>query len=271
MKILAKILLITLFVPLSLAVILVTTVKLQLLDTNFWKDTFKENYVYSNLSVILKTGVNKQTEKGGGKPSDLEVLTDVITPDIIEDSISRNLDNFLGFANGKKKELLVYLPINKIPKELAPKSVALSSEEMPLTTLLSKFNINLGQDIPVSQFAYTGLATTYLIMGFSALSILCLFLLFVLTEKEKRFITPGLALIITSLILLGTVLFGYIIRGSMLTDWVNGIEPSQIILSTFAPYVLERILKLWTIIGIVILIIGIILSFVRKPSYTKPT
>lgn len=269
MKLVAKLFLIILFVPLSLAVILIATIKLQLLDSSFWKETLKNNNVYTNLSVILKTRIDTQTEKGGGKKSDLAVLTDIITPDIVEDFISRNLDNFLGFANGKRKELLVYLPINKIPKELAPTSIGLSAEELPLTALLSKFNITIGEDLPISQIAYTGMAANYLLVGLSALSLLCLFLLFVLTDKEKKFVTPSIALTLSGLLLLATVLFGYIIRESMLTDWVKGTEPSQIILATFAPYILEEILRIWAIVGVTLLIIGIILSFLKKPSYTN--
>lgn len=246
MKFLAKLLLIILFVPLSLAAVLAATIKFQLLDANFWRSTFKNNNVYTNLSVVVKIAVENQNEKGGGKKSDLKVLTDVITPNIVEDFISHNLDNFLGFANGKRKVLLVYIP----------KVINFNSEEIPLTALLSKFNITIGQDLPISQIAYAGLASTYSFIGFLALSILCLFLLFILTENGKKFITLGLALLISGLTILGLTLIGFLLKGKIFS--------SQIILSTFAPYIMQEILRLWITIGIIFLILGIILFLFKK-------
>lgn len=108
MKSIAKLILIILLVPISLVAVIASTVKFQLLEPKFWQDVFKSNNVYINLSKDLKVYTEDQIIKGGGKKSDLESLTNVITPDIIEDFTVRNLDNFLGFANGKKKELLVY-------------------------------------------------------------------------------------------------------------------------------------------------------------------
>src|SRR6187401_1056903 len=112
MKFFVKLLLIILFIPVAIVFIFSLTTKFQLLNSSFWKNNFKNNNVYANLSTDLKTYANNQVVKGGGKTSDLRIITDVITPTIIEDFIGRNLDNFLSFANGKRKDLIVYIPIN---------------------------------------------------------------------------------------------------------------------------------------------------------------
>lgn len=257
MKNLAKLFLIILFVPFCLATILIATIKFQILDGGFWKTTLKNNNVYTNLSVVLKTAAENQTEKGGGKKNDIGLLTDIVTPKILEDFISRNFDNIFGFANNKKKELLIYIP----------KVVNFNSEELPLVAFLSKFHMAVGQDLPISQIGYVGIATTYSFILLFTLSLLCFFLLFILTESGKKFIAPGLAFIFSGVILLATTVFGYVIRMSMLTDWIKGKEPSQILLSTFAPYILQEILKVWTIVGISLLILGIILVFIKKYSH----
>ncbi|HET7099471.1 MAG TPA: hypothetical protein VFI61_04545, partial [Patescibacteria group bacterium] len=182
MKFLGKSILVFLLVPIIVLFVLSLTIKFELLQANFWKNTLKKNNVYANLSVKLKSLAENQSKKGGGKATDLSTITDIITPNIVEDFITRNLDNFFSFANGKQKILMVYLPINKIPKEFAPKSVGLNSEELPLTSLLSKFNIMVGQDLPISQIAYAGVASSYLFFGLLALSILLIYLLFIFTE-----------------------------------------------------------------------------------------
>src|SRR3989344_7248141 len=121
MKFVTKLFLIILFIPLCLAAVLVATVKFQFLDTNFWKTNFKNNNVYTNLSVVLKTVAENQTEKGGGDKNNIEMLTNIVTPEILQDFITRNLGNVLGFANGKREKLLIYIP----------KIANLNSEELP--------------------------------------------------------------------------------------------------------------------------------------------
>lgn len=243
MKVFTKLILIILFILLSLVTILVATIKFQFLDTNFWKSTFKSNNVYVNLSVVIKTAVGNQTEKGGGKKSDLKVLTDVITPEILEDVVSRNLDNILNFANGKRKELLVYIP----------KVIDFNSEELPLTALLSKFNIAVGKDLPLSQIVYLGLFTNYLFFG---LLIICSIFI-ILLYKIKAL---GWGLIFSG---------GFILLLSLAGFLVKDILFNQIILTTFMPYILQEVLKIWTIVGIIMLILGTILFFVKKPNDSR--
>ncbi len=269
MKNLIKLLLTLIFIPVSILCLFSITAKFQLLNSNFWKNDFKNNNVYVKLSEVIKTAAENQTEKGGGKKGDFQSLTDIITPNLVEDFVSRNIDNFIGFANGKSKELLVYIPITKIPKEFSPKSVGLNSEEIPLTALLSKFNITVGQDLPISQIAYFGMAATYALAGLLSVLLICIFLLFLLTENGKRFVFPGLALFLSGVIILVVSIFGYAIKTSMLTDWAKGTEPSQIILSTFAPYVLQEVLRTWAIVGFIMVILGIVLFFIKKQNGSR--
>jgi len=256
MKFLAKLILIILLLPIGLAVIISSTVKFQLLSPNFWKDDFKNNNVYIDLSNDLKVYAENQNIKGGGKVSDLKVITDVITPAIVEDFTTHNLDQTLGFVNGDKKEFLVYIPISKIPKELAPKSSALSSEEIPLSALMSKFNVDAGT-IPISQIAFFGQSINYLLIGSLILSILFLFLLFLLTEPGDRFISIGLF----------AVLLGFLVLS--LSKVFTSIQITNKIALDILPSVLQQISKTWTILGFGIIIFGIICFAVKKPNASR--
>lgn len=256
MKFFAKIVLILLIIPISFVALISLTVKFQLLDPNFWKNDFKSNNVYANLSNDLKIYAEDQNIKGGGKTSDLKIITNVITPIIVEDFTTHNLDNTLGFINGDRKELLVYIPISKIPKELAPKSVGLNTEEIPLTALMTKFNVD-ANTIPVSQIAYFGQLINYLLIGSLALSILFLVFLFLLTEDGDRFISIGL-----SVALLGFLTLSF-------SKIITSIQITNKIVLDILPSVLLEISKTWTALGFGLIIFGILCFVIKKPNASR--
>ena len=258
MKFLVKLILIILLIPIGIITIIASTAKFDLLNPTFWQNAFKKNNVYVNLSVDIKNFVEDHSARGGGKISDLKSLTDIITPAIIEDFTVHNLDNFIGFANGNKKELLVYIPINKIPKEFAPKSEVLNNEEIPLGVLLSKFNVTTGQDLPISQIAFLGLSINYILIGSVALSVIFILLLFLLTKEGGRFISIAIYLFLTGIL---TLLLSKIL--------ISIRHGSPIILKTVIPPILTEISKTWSVVGIVLICIGIICCFLKKPNETR--
>ncbi len=253
MKIITKLILIIFFIPTILLVVISSTLKFQLLDFKFWQNNFKVNNVYVILSQDVKKYVENQNIKGGGKTEDLKILTDIITPDLTEDIVIHNLNNFLNFVNGKNEKFLVYIPVKKLPKEFIPTSVDLQSEEIAFKNLISKFNFTLPLDLPVSQIAYLGLFVNYLFFGSIILSISFALLLY-------KFKSLGLGLIFSGIFILILSLSIFLIRESF---------SSQIILSTFMPYILQEMLKVWGIVGGVILGLGLICFYLERRIYAK--
>lgn len=100
MKTFASILLVIFFIPLLLISVVSYTLKFQLLDYNFWQSTFQKNNVYQNLASESKGSFESQINSEGGNKNDIQVLTDLITPDNTKDVVDKNLQNFLSFANG---------------------------------------------------------------------------------------------------------------------------------------------------------------------------
>ena len=254
MKFIVKLILIILLIPIGLVVVLASTIKFQLLETKFWDRTFTKDNVYVNLSNDVKTYAESQTEKAGGKTNDLKILTDIITPQIIKDFAVHNLDNSLAFANGKRKELIVYIPINQIPKEFAPKSSALNTEEIPLNVLLSKFNVTIGGDLPISQIAYLGLSINNLLIGSTSIAVLFIFLLFLLTKNRGRFASIGVSFILIGLVTL------------FVAKILSFIYVDKVILRVVIPPILSEISKTWFVVSMVLLGFGIISCFIKKPD-----
>lgn len=264
MRFLGKFILIVLFVPLFLLAILTITVKFQLLRPDFWQTTFRANDVYTKLSVAFKNIAETQTVKEGGSLSDARVLTNLITPANLQDFLEKNFKSILDFVNGKVKEAAIYIPIRILPSGFIPKNFGKISENTPLTVLLSEFNVQGIQKAQIDALSHVGLWSTYLLTLDVAIVALISLGLFLLVEKGKRFVAPGLAFILAGFITLAVTLLGFVIRGSMLSDWVKSKEPVQIILSPFAPYVLGEILKVWLYIGSFAILIGIVLLFLRR-------
>lgn len=265
MKNFLKTILVIIFIPVFTIAVVSSSVKFQLLSPEFWKNTLSENNVYKEMSLAIKGMVVSKTIKGGGNPQDIKMLTDIATPELIKDFTERNLTNILDYANGKRTDLIAYIPISKIPKNLAPKSVGLNSEELPLVALMSKFNIR--QDsLPLSQIAYFGRSVNYFLIFSSIVSLLIAISLFALTDRGKHFFSIGIMLLLSGalVILLDRVL-----------NWINVSMTKNIIpdpnfgismLKIIGPVILSEFLKPWSMIGAILVGIGIAILFIKKPA-----
>ncbi len=268
MKSTLKIILIILFVPIFVATLLAVSIKYQLLAPNFWKSTMSSGNVYKDLSGAIKTSFETKTVTGGGTKNDVKILTDIATPDNLRDFVERNVDNILNFANGKNKVLLIYIPINKIPKELAPKSVGLNSEEIPASALLDKFNIDQSA-LPVSQLNYVGRSSNYFLLITISLSVLIIASLFVLTGRGDRYIGVGTGFVLSGTFTIGVVRILNLARLNMPYNLIKSSGFANKLVSIIAPVLLEAILKVWLVVGIATLAIGIVLFFLRRPELSK--
>ena len=234
------------------------------MSTRFWLATFEKNNVYDNLAGVLKTGVEKRTVEKGGNRGDAAFLTNLATASNLKDVTEKNLTNILSFLNGESKELNVYIPINKIPKGLLPKNIKPISETMTIEELLKQFNIMGIQNAQIKNLASVGSWSTYFWVLNMALIGLIVFLLIRLTDHRSKFIASGAAFILSGILVFALSAFGYAVRGSMLTDWVKGSEPTQVLLAPFAPYILGEVLKMWFFAGIALLTSGGVLLVLRK-------
>lgn len=264
MKFTAQLILIILFIPIFLLSVFSATVRFQFLKPNFWLTSFEKNNVYTGLALTLQNATENQIETEGGSRTEVKVLTGLITPENLKETIEKNLTNILNFANGKSGELVFYIPIQKIPKSLLPNNIGLLSEEMTAETLLQKFNVQGINKSQIETLKRVGMQSNYFFILNISVAILILIVLAVLVAKGGKFVAPAMALLPSGIITLLIVGLGYVIRMSMTTDWVKSSEPSQNILSTFAPYILQEVLHLWLYIGIGAIIIGIVLLFIKK-------
>lgn len=268
MRYAAQFLLIAFFVVMSLVMLLSGTVKFQLLNFRFWQDDFTKNNVYQNIALSTKNSLESQIGKEGGSKNDAKVLTDLITPGNVKDFVDKNLQNILSFANGEKSQIIVYLPVDKFPKNLLPGNLSGIQSEMPLTDLLTKFNYQGYTSLPLASFSQAGKVASLIFFGSVILLIVFMILLILLVEAGGRFIAPGVALLLSGLLTIssakvieslkslqsftqGNSSFIYNLAGIILPPLINGLT------------------RIWYPAGIGLVALGLILFFIRKPSYNR--
>ena len=84
MKFVSKILLIILSVPILVLCVLSINVRLQFLSSDFWIGTFEKADVYTQISTSLSSRLLDKVVAGGGKGSDVAVLSSLISPNILK-------------------------------------------------------------------------------------------------------------------------------------------------------------------------------------------
>lgn len=258
MKIIAKIVLNILFVVIVILFSISLTLKFQILDANFWKNTFNDNGTYSQLSVVIKNNLESQVVTGGGSKGDAAALTDLVTPANVKDVIENNIDNLLGFINDGTKDIFVYLPVDKIPAEFLPVTKNKISEETKLQDLLNEFNIQGVSAVQIEQIKTIGMVANVTLI----LSIIVMVgILFALNLSGLTLFFGGL------FVGVGAIIIVFLENAITL-----GLSSEQnmvvVILRIVSPPVLQKISSFWLPESLIMIVVGVILLFIKK-SYTK--
>lgn len=242
------------------------TFNFQLLNYNFWTNTFIKHDVYNSLAISGKNSFESQIIDEGGNKNDVKILTDLITPQNAKDVVERNLKNFLNFANGKVSQIYVYLPVNKIPTNLLPKNISGIKTEMPIQDILTKFNFQDYQNLPIesmSRLSRTSSLIFYMAMAFFILAIISLFFL---VESKKRFISLSIAFILSGGLTVFLAQVVAVLSTNISTQFISSSSISSVITGIIIPPLLIEILTIWRYLGMTLILLGLIFLFVKKKS-----
>lgn len=266
MKFAAQFLLILFFVILFFVGLLAGTLKFQLLNFDFWKTSFEKNNVYQNLAVASKGSLESQIGKEGGSKKDAKVLTDLITTENAKDFVDNNIKNLLSFANGKASQLIVYIPVKIIPKNVLPKNIEGIQDQMPLQDLLKKLNYQNADKISLKGLGSASLTANLVFFGSLTLLLVILILLVLLVESGGRLVAPGVAIFLTGVLTISASRIGDSLKTVSLSDPATSSTFAYVLgRNLFQPLVVE-FMKTWFILGLVLVAISILLFFVKKPS-----
>lgn len=265
MKIVAKIFLTIVFIPIFILFLFSVNLRFQFLVPSFWQKGFESHYTYSKLASSISKSLESQTIAEGGRASDVEILTDLVSAENLKDVVSKNISNVLQYANGRSDEIIVYIPVSKIPKALLSKNFTVIKEQMKLTDLLKEFNMT---GIPSSQVHLISKAGIFSWIFFgitSILLILLMYLLYRLVDSGKRLVAPGVALVLSGLSASIIAASGTIIRINWDKDLAVSANLGDSIIGIVAPPIIQGIFSAWSIFAVGTIVIGSVLFFVKKP------
>lgn len=265
MKIVGQILLSLLFLMIFSVTLLTATMRFVLLDSKFWIKSFTQNNVYANLTGVIKENFNTQVGREGIRFEDTDILTGLITEENTKDFVNNNLINLIDYMNGKSTELTVYVPINKAPKDLLPKSISTLNNEMTLQQLSEKFDLTGIEQIPFNEINQSGKFLTFISLTGFGLMFMILILLALLAEDGSRFVSAGLTLILSGFIAYGYANSTGYMAGLLINNRISGNLNEAIVVATMPP-ILKDTGVIFIYISLFLILSGIVVLIPKKPS-----
>jgi len=257
--------LLVIFSLVAFTVILITaTVKFEILNYNFLTNSFKTHNTYSGITQVVKNSINMQVGRGGGKINDITVLTDLITTENTTDFVNKNLFNLISFVNGNVSDLNVYVPINKIPKDILPNSITETKEEMTLEELGNRFNIAGLENLPLKEISQIGLYDYYILMIATAILGSLFILILLLVGAGSRLVAPAITFILSGLITILFVLGATDLNKYIVQNFTGSVSINKTLALTIIPPILTDIIRIWMWLGIGLIVFGVTLFFVKR-------
>lgn len=266
MKVVAQIFLTIFFLLFFIVAFVAGTVKFKILNYSFWTTTFQKHSVYTTLANVVKSSVNTQVNRGGGDTQDIAILTDLITTENTKDFVDKNLSNLLRFTNGKEGNLRVYVPVNKVPNNILPKNISTLNQEMTLDELGSRFNIAGLDTLPLENISQIGIYGYYALMVSTALAGLTLIILALLVTPGKRFTSPGVALILSGILVFLITKYGLNLANYLNKNFSASTSINKTLAVAIFPPALTDISGSYIYIGIILVVCGTVFFAIKRPG-----
>lgn len=233
LRILLRIVLGIVFIPLFILFVVLTSLKFQLLNYSFVVNSFDRNNVYEKVTGLSRAIV----EESHGE-------TEVnLTPQLAREIVETNLKGILDFANGQSEDIELSLP---------------GQEKTTLNRIAPNF--------PKQQLEYAQKIGDYSLIGWVTslvfvTAILYFLMLLGIKNKDKG---TEIYLITFSVIfiILCIVLRFFLMQAT--SEWVKGNEPSQHLLAMLASSILPEIVYTWIFIAGFLSIFAITMLILRK-------
>ncbi|EKE12756.1 MAG: hypothetical protein ACD_13C00144G0061 [uncultured bacterium] len=268
MKFVSKILLIILSVPILVLCVLSINVRLQFLSSDFWIGTFEKADVYTQISTSLSSRLFDKVVAGGGKGSDVAVLSSLISPNILKIFFEENIKSILLYANGKSSEIVVFTPFStdSILRGVKAEDLGNFSEKMTLDDFLKKFNITGINEKDIQIVSKFGIWSWLFVIGSLSLLALVLVLTYLLTGTGKRLTTMGIELTLSGICVLVVNFLADFIVKSFTENFAGSANVGTSLIAITAPPIIQNITQIWIWFGISSLILGVLLFFIKKPG-----
>ncbi len=257
----------------SFLVLLISiTAKVQFLDPNFWINSFREASAYSRLDDVLAGAVQKSLTEEGASKKEAQQFSSFFTSSNLQSFTERNIVNVLDYVNAKTSSLVIYFPLDQIPREFR-EELNITSDQISINKLISTFG---RESTPAGEELFIQLRTmgNYLTISLVVAAIFVLIHIFLLYKIElpgKRLVALGVSLIVSGAVALLFAQLLNIQTTNMAADLTTpDKELIQIILGTLAPPLVSNMTKLWTYFAIGAIAAGIACFFLKRRGVSIP-
>ena len=242
------------------------------MSSKFWTETFEKGDVYSQVSSVIKNKLITRVVAEGGKESDVTVLSGLISSGSLKYFFENNIDSILLFANGRTPEIIVYVPLTLSDAIEGNDFYNLEnfSEKMTVTEFLEKFNIIGVNASDLQMISKFGLWSWIFVVVSFVLLVLIILTLYRLTGERKHLVAPGTSLILSGILII-TASFVGDFGGRILTEgFRESANMGTSLVAIMTPPIIQNVATIWIRFGALMLVLGILLLFFKKPVYNKP-
>ena len=261
MRLLWRILISILFLPCLLIVLVLTSVKFQLLSYNFVTQSLVHRDAYASVPGLVEAAVNEQKDKSGGEMDiDASGFADKITPALVQQTIERNLGSIYMFIDGESNDVTLYIPAAELG---LLKEDGLKSETFQLSTYVQPEGMD---KIRQAQ----GIAWILSIVWLGAVLVtVSLVLMHFLLGSKHRVVGTGMLLFLNGALVLAFSLAIPILLPQAFSGFTTSNEPSQHLIAMFAKALIPDILLLWTYVSASIVTIGTLMLLIHVLQLQK--
>jgi hypothetical protein len=269
MKVVAKILLTILTIPILLLCILSINIRSQFMSSGFWINTFEHANVYSKISNSIENRLTPRVEAEGGKWSDIGELSNIISAKSIKNIFEDNIRSILSYANGRDKELMLYtpLPIKDNLSQEDLNNLDNYSEKNTVGDFIKEFNITSVNESDFKIISKFGIYSWIFTAVTYVLLLLILISGYLITSYGKHFISLGISLILSGTVIVGGYILGIISADILTSRFTQSTGIGTSLVAIMAPPVIFKITQIWIWFGVSTIIIGVMLLFMKKPVY----
>ena len=242
MKVLGKILLTVLAIPVFILLILSINIRFQFLNSKYWIGAFEKGNVYQKISNKIRNSLEIGAIEGGGQASDVTDLSTLVSEENVKVFFEENTISFVDYANGNSDKVMVTFPFSNNILDL--------SQKMELTEFLSENNIEIfsGVDIKnISQFGkWSWIAMNVLLL----LTLLIYLFLYLLTTPGKKLSPLGMSALLSGIFTLAVFAAGQFANSVIERDFVGNSNIGKSILAIVAVPVVREVSLVWLASGI---------------------
>lgn len=252
MKNAARIIIGTISTSLFITLILLITIRFELLNKSFLFGSFEKHNVYVQLPALLANSIPNDPNLSGEEGKGLVEFAKNISPQVLKPLIEDNLTQVIDFLNGRSKDIVLSFSLQGIGFENAS-GLRWSLSQIPDKNLQEKIKM------------LNGIGNTLITAGFVILIILViLFFLYGRLTVPKQLFGGRSILLSTGIYVLAISTIGKLSIMAIGKELINGREPSQKILGLLSASLFSDITTTWLIMGGVLILLWLALHIRSK-------